>query len=122
MVLRASGDGVSLRLYIPAWVESSTQMLQVLQNIPHLTSLMIASTGIQHDKWSKLLIQHFQFQGILNDNLLSALSPAGKNVRNNRAGIEGCVKARRDAHLRDLWIAPLGSCVCPSMITNRMYQ
>ncbi|KAF8994826.1 hypothetical protein BDQ17DRAFT_1366414 [Cyathus striatus] len=125
MVLRASGGGVSLGLYWPYWISSSAQMLHILQNIPYLTSLVIASTSIKHDKWS-IPYQPSQFYSVLNDGLLSALSPVGKEYSEiicpqlevlecdsnlvteiTEQGLRDFVQARRQANLRDQRVVPL---------------
>ncbi|KAF9001769.1 hypothetical protein BDQ17DRAFT_1358239 [Cyathus striatus] len=78
MALRASGGGVSLGLYRPYWILSSAQLLDILQNIPYLTSLVISSANIMHDKRSTpYWFQPSSFH-VLNDDLMSAMSPAGK--------------------------------------------
>ncbi|KAF8979418.1 hypothetical protein BDQ17DRAFT_986810 [Cyathus striatus] len=126
MALRTSGCGVSLGLYRPYWISSSAQLLQVLRHIPYLTNLVIDSTNITHGIWSTPQSQLFHFNDVLNDDLLSALSPAGKEYSEiicpqleafecdynfltgiTEQGLRDFVQARRQAHLRDRRIVPL---------------
>ncbi|KAF9014312.1 hypothetical protein BDQ17DRAFT_1342489 [Cyathus striatus] len=126
MALRASGGGVSLGLYDPYWIKSLDQLLQVLQHIPYLTSLKLSSTKIKQDGYSTSLSSLSEFQCLLNDDLLSALSPAGKNyseiicpqlevldfdhiymTKISEQGLRELVQARRHAHLIDRRIVPL---------------
>ncbi|KAF9014316.1 hypothetical protein BDQ17DRAFT_1270522 [Cyathus striatus] len=126
MALRASEDGVSLGLHDSFWLTSSTEMLQILQHIPIITSLKLTTAKIKNDQWPSSLSHLSQFQRVLNDDLLSALSPAGKKYSEiicpqlevldcdykyqteiSEQGLKAFVQARREAHLSDRSIAAL---------------
>ncbi|KAF8997444.1 hypothetical protein BDQ17DRAFT_858717 [Cyathus striatus] len=80
LLLRVHGDCLSLGLYSPDWLYSCENLVHLLKCIPHLKCLKVSSQNITNNKWVSLWPQSNQtrFQHIINNDLLYALVPLGK--------------------------------------------
>ncbi|KAF8997047.1 hypothetical protein BDQ17DRAFT_890559 [Cyathus striatus] len=82
-LLRIHGGCHSLVLHVPDWLNSTDNLVQVLKSIPCLKYLKVSSNDINTNhwgpqpEWTGLPAQrHFKY--IINDDLLHALAPVGK--------------------------------------------
>ncbi|KAF8991097.1 hypothetical protein BDQ17DRAFT_313287 [Cyathus striatus] len=79
-LLRIHGGCRSLVLHIPDWLNSVDNLVQVLKSMPCLKYLKVSLNNINNFRWAPwpgLPIQA-RFKDIINDDLLHALTPLGK--------------------------------------------
>ncbi|KAF8996149.1 hypothetical protein BDQ17DRAFT_956019 [Cyathus striatus] len=133
-LLRACGDTLqSLTLYSPLIMFflplNPVDMMQILHLTPHLKSLKMSSFQLSHKRWVSGVLVASRMSGcqkFINDELLCALSPLGKDYSETicpqlevlefdynlitaitEHGLKEFLAARRQAHLSDSRIAAL---------------
>ncbi|KAF8991104.1 hypothetical protein BDQ17DRAFT_1433317 [Cyathus striatus] len=82
-LLRIHGGCHSLVLHAPDWLNSTNNLVQVLKSMPCLKYLKVLSNDIDSYQWSPPsdwsgLPLRIHFKDIINDELLHALTPLGK--------------------------------------------
>ncbi|KAF9009953.1 hypothetical protein BDQ17DRAFT_1347208 [Cyathus striatus] len=79
-LLQSCGDSLQyLGLHSPFALASSSVMAKLLRITLFLKHLNISSCNLIHDKWGKYSLQSPYEQNIIDDDLLDALSPKGKD-------------------------------------------